>query len=62
MSAALVEMGFQRPKIKSKMSLKDMCITTLWAVLAVMVGMGVVSSMQAVNPAVAETSSVVQGL
>lgn len=61
MSAALVEMGYQRPKIKSKLSLKDMCITVLWAALAVMVGMGVVSSVQAVYPAIAETS-VTQGL
>ena len=61
MSAALVEMGFQRPKLKSKMSFKDLCITVLWAALAVMVGMGVVSSVQAVSPAVSQTSAV-QGL
>ena len=61
MSATLVEMGFQRPKIKSKMSLKDLCITMLWAALAIMVGMGVVSSVQAVSPAVSQTS-ITQGL
>ena len=61
MSATLVEMGFQRPKVKARMSLKDLCITALWAALAVMVGMGVVSSVQAVSPAVSQTSAV-QGL
>ena len=61
MSTALVELGYQRPKIKLKMSLKELCIAAIWAALAVMVGMGVVGSVQAVNPSVAQTS-VAQGL
>ena len=57
MATALVELGFQRPKQKIRMSFKETCITVAWATLAVLVGMGIVSSISAVNPLVAQSST-----
>ncbi len=61
MSAVLAEMGYERPKIKHRTSYKDLLITMVWGALAILVGMGIVGSFQAVNPAISQTS-VSQGL
>ncbi len=61
MSTALIELGFEKPKQRFKMSPKDMCITVIWSVMALLIGMGVVYSVQSTNPSVARSSNI-QGL
>ena len=57
MAIALVQLGFQRPKQKFRVSIRDICIMALWASLALLLGMGIVSSISAVNPSVALSSA-----
>ena len=61
MSLALVELGYQKPKQRFRMSPKDMAITVVWSVMALLIGMGVVYSVQSVNPSVTQSSNI-QGL
>ena len=62
MSTALIELGFQRPKMhKLKVTLRDICIIVAWVSLVLMVGLSVASSIQATDQ-VAYDSSVSQGL
>ena len=61
MSTALIELGFQKPKQRFRMSPKDMCMTVIWSAMALLIGMGVVYSVQSVNPSIAQ-SSTIQGL
>ena len=61
MSTALVELGFQKPKQRFRMSPKDICITVIWSGMALLVGMGVVYSVQSVNPSLTQSSNI-QGL
>lgn len=61
MSIALIELGFEKPKQRFRLSPKDMVITVIWSGMALLIGMGVVYSMQAANPSVAQSSNI-QGL
>ncbi len=61
MSTALLELGFEKPKQRFRLSPKEMIITTVWSVMALLIGMGVVYSMQTVNPPIAQSSNI-QGL
>ena len=61
MSTALLELGFEKPKQRFRVTAKEMCITAVWSVMALLIGMGVVYSVQTVSPAVAQSSNI-QGL
>ena len=61
MSIALVELGFQKPKQRFRLSARDASLAVLWAAMALLVGMGVAYSVQAVSPSVTQSSSI-QGL
>lgn len=58
MGKALVALGFERPKQRHKLSAKEACITAIWAGLAVLIGMGIVTSVSVVSPNVSESSAV----
>ena len=62
MSTALVELGFQRPKMRDfKVTLRDICIIVAWTSLVLMIGLSVASSIQATDQ-IAFDNSVSQGL
>ncbi len=61
MSTALVKLGFQKPKQRFRVSAKEMCITAIWAAMALLIGMGIVRSLQTASPSGIQSSSI-QGL
>ncbi|MEI7632556.1 MAG: hypothetical protein WCJ60_04540 [bacterium] len=62
MSTALIELGFQRPKMHQlKVTLREICIIVAWVSLVLMVGLSVASSIQATDQ-VAYDISASQGL
>jgi len=61
MSLALLELGFEKPKQRFRVSAREMFITAVWSAMALLIGMGVVYSVQTVNPSVAQSSNI-QGL
>ena len=61
MSTALVQLGYARHRQKFRMSAKEICITVAWASLALLIGLGIASSLQTANPVTAD-SPTSQGL
>lgn len=61
MSVALLELGYEKPKQRFRISPKEMIITVIWSAMALLIGMGVVYSAQSANPSSVQ-SSTVQGL
>ncbi len=61
MSATLLSLGFQKPKQRFRLSARELCITVVWSAMALLVGMGIVYSVQTVNPSIAQSSNI-QGL
>ena len=61
MSTALVQLGYARQRQKFRISAKEICITVAWASLALLIGLGIASSLQVANPVTTEIP-VSQGL